>query len=179
MNLKESAQVLFALKTAYPNSCYRTMSEQEILDSAKVWATMFNETEGSVVMAGVKAYILSDSKGFPPAIGQINHLIRKNEKGSGLSEMEAWALVRRAICNSGYESGKEFASLPPLVQLAVGSPSMLKSWAMMDSDEVDSVIASNFQRTFRAKVKNAEFENLLTSDVMEKLGIQKERKLLC
>jgi predicted small lipoprotein YifL len=71
-----------------------------------------------------------------------------------MTEQEAWALVSKAIRNSAYNSAEEFAKLPPVVQRLVGSPSQLREWGQMDSDTVNSVVASNFQRSYRARAKN-------------------------
>ena len=48
----------------------------------------------------------------------------------------------------------EFDKLPPVIQRLVGAPSQLQEWAQMDSDTVNSVVASNFQRSYRARAKN-------------------------
>ena len=47
-------------------------------------------------------------------------------------------------------SDEEFAKLPPDVQRAVGSPNMLRTWAVVNYEELQTVIASNFKRDYRA-----------------------------
>ena len=68
-----------------------------------------------------------------------------------MTEGEAWGLVSRALRNSAYDSQREFDALPPRLQRLVGSPNQLREWAMLDADTVQSVIASNFQRSYRAR----------------------------
>ena len=68
--------------------------------------------------------------------------------------MEAWALVAKAVCNSNYNSAEEFEKLPPVVQRLVGAPSQLREWAAMDSETFNSVVASNFQRSYKVRAKN-------------------------
>jgi len=58
-------------------------------------------------------------------------------------------LVAGALRNSVYGADDEFRKLPPAVQRTVGSPSQLKEWALMDAETVQSVVASNFQRSFQ------------------------------
>lgn len=61
-----------------------------------------------------------------------------------------WELVTNALRNSSYGSVEEFAKLPPDVQRAVGSPNMLRTWAAMNFSELQTVVASNFKRDYRA-----------------------------
>ena len=77
-----------------------------------------------------------------------------------LTEMEAWTLVSRAARNSAYHAEREFEKLPPAVQQAVGGPEQLRAWAMMDTSEFESVVASNFMRTYRT-VQERERESML------------------
>ena len=84
-----------------------------------------------------------------------------------LSEGEAWQLVARAISNGIYGSKKEFDALPQTIQRIVGSPNALREWAMMDSDVVHSVVASNFQRSYRVVSEREREIKALPQDVRE------------
>ena len=70
-----------------------------------------------------------------------------------LTELEAWHLVRKAISNSNYHADEEFEKLPPVVQKAVGHPSNLREWAMMDSSEVETVQEALFARNYTTMLK--------------------------
>ena len=100
---------------------------------------------------------------------------------NGMSELEAWGLVRRAVQNGIYGAQKEFDALPPVVQQCVGSPSQLKEWALLDEDVVASVVASNFQRSYRARAAQAKEFLALPADVrsaMQQLGAGLQLKSL-
>lgn len=153
MNQKETIAVLAVLKTAYPQF-YRGLSPQELQETVTLWSEMFAAEDFQVVKAAVKAHIATDAKGYPPHIGAIKAAIRKITQPDEMSEMEAWGYVSRALRNSSYNSIKEFERLPPVVQRVVGSPSQLREWAIMDSDTVQSVVASNFQRSYKARAKS-------------------------
>ena len=71
------------------------------------------------------------------------------DKLSGLNELEAWDMVSRALRDSTYHAEERFAQLPELVQRCVGSPSQLRNWGQSDLKSVETVIQSNFMRTFR------------------------------
>ena len=151
MSYKETLQIMAILKTAYPNY-YRDGGNLE--QAANLWAELFKDDDSTIVAAAVKAFIVNDEKGFPPVIGQIKTLVRNLTSPEELTELEAWELVKRAIRNSGYNAKSEYEKLPPMIQRLLGSPATLREWAMMDSDVVHSVIASNFQRSYRARAKS-------------------------
>ena len=153
MTVEQTISVLAVLKTAYPQF-YRGLSEQELQDTVALWAEMFAGDSFEMVKAAVKAHIANDAKGFPPVIGQIKEAIRRISQPDEMTELEAWGFVARALRNSGYNSQQEFDRLPPVVQRVVGSPSQLREWAIMDSDTVQSVVASNFQRSYKARAKS-------------------------
>ena len=126
-------------------------------------ARQFRNDDKNLVMAAVEAFIATDIKGFAPSIGAIkDKMATIKAAGNGeLTELEAWGLVMRALENSGYNYAQEFAKLPPVVQRCIGEPLQLHYWALMDIDTVNSVVASNFQRSYRARAAHVrELEKL-------------------
>ena len=67
-----------------------------------------------------------------------------------MTEQEAWSKIYKAIVNAGYDPKAEFDKLPKRLQRLVGSPQQLFEWSMMDVTTVQSVVASNVMRSFRA-----------------------------
>ena len=47
-----------------------------------------------------------------------------------------------------------FERLPELLQRIVGSPDQLAEWERVDDDMIDTVIQSNFMRSFRTRAAN-------------------------
>lgn len=165
MTLKETATLLGIIQIAYPIA-FKDKSKEELMSTAKLWQMMFDEQPFEVVQVAVKSFIASDTKGFPCSIGQINEIIARLQKPADeMTEMEAWARVRQALCNSSYNSQSEFDKLPSELQRLVGSATVLREWAMHDAEDVDTVIASNFQRSYRAKIKSIKEFELLPTDV--------------
>ena len=169
MNQKETIAVLAVLKTAYPQF-YRGLSPQELQETVTLWSEMFAAEDFQVVKAAVKAHIATDAKGYPPHIGAIKAAIRKITQPDEMSEMEAWGYVSRALRNSGYNSVTEFDKLPPVVQRIVGSPFQLREWAAMDSDTVQSVVQSNFMRSYRARSQSEREYLALPAEVKETMA---------
>lgn len=166
MTREETLAIMGVLKAAYPNY-YRDMNRKDAEAVVDLWATMFNDEPMQLVAMAVKAHIASDTKGFPPHIGAIKEAIVKLQMPDVMTELEAWALVDKATRNSKYEAEAEFYKLPPVVQRLVGEPSQLRAWAMMDADKVASVVASNFQRSYKAIVAKEKEQLALPADVRE------------
>lgn len=149
MTRKETGIIMDILATAYP----RFYSGPDAPDPAKavsLWAEMFAEDDVALVAAAVKALIATDDKGYPPHIGAVKAKLWQITGGPEETESDAWNLISRAVRNGLYGAKEEFAKLPPTLQRIVGSPSQLREWAMMDSETLHSVVASNVQRSYKA-----------------------------
>lgn len=166
MTREETLAIMSVLKAAYP-SFYKDMKRDEAEGIVGLWTSMFADDPAVTVAAAVKAHIATDKKGFPPHIGAIKEAIVKVTQPEEMTEAEAWGLVSRAVSNGIYGSQKEFDKLPPVLQRLVGSPNQLKEWALMDADTVASVVASNFQRSYRARVASERECLALPSDVRQ------------
>lgn len=170
MNRTETLQVLAILRGAYPNF-YKGMDKKEANDVAIIWEQMFAEDSKELVAAAVKALIVSDEQGYPPHIGAVKAKIRQITQPQELNEAEAWALVVNAVVKKGcYRAQEAFDELPKLVQRIVGSPSQLIEWGSISSETFYSVIASNFQKSYRKLVASEREFNALPSDVRELVG---------
>ena len=166
MTREQMLDILVVMQAAYPNF-YKGMNQKQADAVLDLWATMFADDPLEVVAMAVKSHIANDKKGFPPHIGAIKEAIIKLRQPDEMTEMEAWALVRKAVGNGIYGSQKEFDALPPVLQRLVGSPNQLKDWAMMDEEVVASVVASNFQRSYKARAANERELLALPADVRQ------------
>ena len=176
MTREDTIKILSVLRGAYP-AFYRDITKQEAESTIALWESMFDEEPYELVAAAVKAFISGDGKGFPPAIGQIKERIRQITQPEEMTEQEAWTLVSKALRNSTYGSEEEFAKLPPEIQAVVHDPGQLRQWAIGPAEDVETVIASNFMRSFRAKQKaSKEFMALPTSvkQLMISAGYRKD-----
>lgn len=168
MTKQEIVQLMAIIREFYP-TYYRNKTEEETKVSARLWWDMFREDDGMQVLAAVKAFVATDTKGFPPSVGQIKQRLVQLQMPDMPDEAEAWKQVWKAIQNSGYHSKEEFEKLHPIVQRVVGQPEMLKAWAMEKADSVQTVIASNFQRAYRARAAEAAERLALPADIRQML----------
>lgn len=182
MNYDETLAIMSVLKAAYP-AFYRDMKRADAEAAVALWTEMFKDEPAEVVAMAVKAHIATDLKGFPPHIGAIKEAISKLRTPDEMTELEAWAIVREAINGAsvdpssvcrmeGPRYGKttariNFDKLPPLLQRLVGSPQQLAEWAQMDDSTLASVVASNFQRSYRARAKHEKEFLMLPTDVKQ------------
>lgn len=158
MTRDETKQLLMRMSSVYPN----WKPQAGLRYVVETWWEYLSEYSYEEMKVALKAYVSTDTSGFAPSIGQ---LIGKFHEISGpreLSEMEAWALVRKAL-RGGTE--EEFKKLPVPVQKAVGGASQIREWSMMDTNSVDTVIQSNFMRTYRTVLKREREMSRLPSDV--------------
>lgn len=166
MNDAETKKILAILTVAYP-----TLADDKALPRVNLWTAMFADEPYELVNAAVRTYIASDTKGFPPAIGKIKQLCINLSEADDISEAEAVALILKATRNGIYGSEEEFAKLPPVCQRIVVSPDRLKDWALLDSDEVNTVIASNLRRAYVAeKAREQEIKALPVAEYMRLKG---------
>jgi hypothetical protein len=164
MTKREVAELMTILQANYPDS-FRGQSDAVVAAKIALWHDFFKDYPKQIVSAAAKAFMATDTKGFMPNVGQITEQIQRLNRAEDMTPGEAWGIVMKALRNSTYGSEEEFAKLPPEVQRAVGSPSQLREWASMDTETVQSVIGSNFQRSFRVRQDRDKDLAKLPSDV--------------
>ena len=147
MTRQEALAVLTILKTAYP-TFYKNYSKEDVNAAVDLWATMFSDEPVSIITEAVKSLICTLK--YPPTIADVKEKIAMIKQPLMMTEMEAWQRVKAAI--SYYNASENFEELPPILQKVVGSPNTLREWALMDGEVVNSVIQSNFMRSYKAKV---------------------------
>lgn len=177
MTKTEIIMVLAELKAVYPHS-FRDLTELDYQALVNLWYRQFEAENGKAVSAAIDALISTRTEGYTPTPGEIKEQIRRLKNASELDESEAWALVSKACCNGIYGYREEYAKLPPEVQRAVGAAEQLREWAMMDSDTVQSVVASNFQRNYRTRQAREREQEKLPPTVQNFISVVSENMRL-
>jgi len=161
MTREETVNLLMIVQAAYPN-----FKVEDKTVAVNTWYMMLQNYEYVHAETALRAYIATNASGFAPSIGQIIAEIYHINSPPQLNEMQAWALVRKAISNSTYHAKEEFNRLPKAVQRAVGQPSQLYTWAL-DKDFNEQVVSSNFMRSYRAEVQRESECRKLPKDVRQ------------
>lgn len=169
MDRTQTILILSVLKAAYPHA-FQNLSKADGEAMLNLWTAMFTEESYEEVNAAVGALISTRTVGYSPTVGEVKEQIRKLHHHTDIDENYAWVLVSRASRNGSYHSREEFEKLPPEVQKVVGSPEQLKQWASMDAETVESVIASNFKRSFRVHAEREAEVSKLPPQIREMIG---------
>jgi hypothetical protein len=150
-------------------NCFQNFRPKNIEETTEVWGMMLSDYTYQQISVALKSYILSDTSGFAPTIGQLVDMVHSVSKPQELNEMEAWSLVSMAIRNSGYRYTEEFLKLPAIIQRAIGTPEQLHIWAA-DEDYNETVVMSNFQRSYRLVLMQKDESAKLPTEVRNLLS---------
>jgi len=176
MTRDETKELLMTINAVYPN--FRVKPEQMTF-TINAWSMLLGDYPAELVQAAFKIYVNTDDTGFAPSINQLIGAMNKVKHNEEKTEGEAWMLVKKAISDSYYHAEERFAELPPVVQKAVGSPAMLRQWGQCDTEDVNTVIMSNFQRAYKAELSKKEFNESIPAEIKtliaeKKPGIEKK-----
>lgn len=151
MTLQETAKIVYVIKATYPAhfSKYTTKDYDNMIQA---WTTVMEDYTYMQASAGLKIYLASDTKGFPPSPGQVIDCLSKHlgDQTLELTNTECVSMIRRALRNSSYHAEDEYNKLPEICQRAVGTPRNLQEWAVLNSDEVETVVMSQIIRSLEA-----------------------------
>lgn len=161
MTRDEVKQILIRIQTTYPN--WKPQGDLSLV--VDVWHEYLEGFSYKEILCAVKAYVMSDTSGFAPSVGQLVGKLHKMIEQDKLTDLEAWAMVSKALRNGYYGAEEEYRKLPALVQKAVGSPDNLRNWATSDNKSVETVIMSQFLSAYKTECKRAEEIALIPSDV--------------
>jgi hypothetical protein len=164
MSREEVLAALAVLKAAFPHS-FKGMKEADAYALVNLWCRQFEKDDASLVNAALEALISTRTAGYTPTIGEVKAQMQRLQIPNEPTENEAWALVAKACTNGIYGYEKEFKKLPEVVQQAVGRPEQLREWAMVDTETLQTVIASNFMRSYRAAAERRKEYAMLPESV--------------
>lgn len=142
-----------------------------------MWFALLQDLPYKLANVAIQKHMLTEK--FPPTPAEIREkaaqMIEVPE--TEMSELEAWALVRKAIRNSGYHAQEEFDKLPEACREAVGNAANLEEWAKMDYEKVESVGQSHFIRNFRTAVLRIKEEQRLPEQMRKLISEMRESRM--
>lgn len=135
-----------------------------------VWYELLKDLPYKQVSVAIQKYMVTER--FPPTIADLREKASEiiEQQMDRMGELEAWAHVRKAIGNSLYHAEEEFERLPEACRIAVGNPSNLREWALMDSEEIETVEQSHFIRNYRTAIKRISDDRKIPAFVMETMA---------
>lgn len=145
MTKQETMKILSIFKVTYPNF-YKNTDDVEV--AVNIWAMMLEDDNYKLVLEAVKSLMCTLK--YPPTIADVKEKINLITAPTEMTELEAWGKVRKAI---GYYNCQErFDNLEPTLQKLVGNPNQLREWSLLEQEQVNTVIQSNFMRSYKARV---------------------------
>lgn len=175
MDKVDTIKILAILKTAYP-AFYKDMPDEDVEQTIDLWASLFAGDRLDIVIEAVKS--LTCTLKFPPTIADVKDKIALITQPVHMTEMEAWGMVSKALQKAGWYAEEAYSNLPPLIQRIVGSPNQLKEWAMMESETVNSVIQSNFMRSYKAAITREKEYTALPESTKEMIAGLSQKMLM-
>lgn len=168
MNSREMMASLDKARAFYP-AFFEKKTDEALLEIAEAWAELFAGVDTGIFAEAFQAAILSSK--FFPTPAEIREKLIAMTKRDEMTEQEAWGLVRAAMKTGRSNTLGAWDSLPECVRRAIGSAEILRDWATMDTNTVNSVIASNFMRSYRTVAEQQTTTVLPASAVQEAFAL--------
>lgn len=130
MTREETAQLLTAMTTTYPN-----FHLKDIALALDTWWKILEPDNGRDIFDAFTVYARTDTSGFAPTPGKL-HMMVADRQAPGLADGEILTMLTKASRNANYGFEQSFAELPPMLQKAVGSPTVIRNWGNMDSESL-------------------------------------------
>ncbi len=142
MTREETGKLLSLITHTYPN--FKLPNPQMAVD---IWQRILELDEGKDIIDAFVVYSRTDTSGFAPTPGKL-HMMVADRQTPGISEGEILTLLTQASRNANYGFEQSFADFPPLLQKAVGSPTVIKAWGDMESENL-SYAFSNVIKVYK------------------------------
>ena len=131
-------QLIYITKATYPRA-FERFTQADYSNMELAWSMVLGEYSYEQAAMGLRTFLASDSKGFPPSPGQVVECIRKASKRpqDEILAAEAWEMVWKAIGDVRWDNPEEeYDKLPKKVQKIIGSAASLVEMAKMDTNDV-------------------------------------------
>lgn len=125
MNRNETSKILAGMSAIFPS--FKVEDKTSMLT---VWTKILEPFDYPAIENALMVYARTNASGFAPSTGQLIDICVKQAMTDYQTPEQAWVTVYKALCNSGSNSTEEFNKLPEVIQDAIGSPRVLREWAM-------------------------------------------------
>ena len=132
---------------------FSTFKVENKTQTINVWESFLKDYTYEAVNIALSIYISTSGSAFAPSISQLIGMMRKPQELSTPNEVDVWREVRKAIRNGNYGAETEFKKLSDTAKRMVGEPAQLREWAQLPSEDIDTIIQSNFKKRFETMQK--------------------------
>lgn len=160
MTRDEVKKILIVIENTF--STFKVENKTQTID---VWFSFLQDIPYEVIDNALKIYISTSGSAFAPSISQLIGMMRKPQELSAPNEVDVWREVRKAIRNGIYGAEAEFEKLSDTAKRMVGEPAQLREWAQLPSEDIDTIIQSNFKKRFEIMQKRQAEINAMPESV--------------
>lgn len=128
MTREDTAKLLTALTSTYTNCTF-----SDPVMALETWWKILEPDDAKDIFDAFTVYARTDTSGFAPTPGKL-HMMVADRQSPGLAEGEILTMLTKASRNANYGFEQSFAELPPMLQKAVGSPTVIRNWGNMDQE---------------------------------------------
>lgn len=168
MTREETKMIITMLSSIYVTE-FSKRSEEQVKQMIDVWSQLFEDEDANKIATVTKAYLKTNTNAFMPTPAMLINMAFEIYEPKGLTEQEAWNYIAKAISNSGYNSKEEYDKLPEEIK-PMTSPNQLKEYSQMDSSQLETVVASNFMRSYKVRAKNTKDFKMLPSSIQAQIS---------
>ena len=144
MTREEVQKILAVIDVTFPN-----FKANNIPATIDAWYMFLADYSYQDISMALKIFVTTENSGFAPSPSQLIGMINKTKALTMTTEVEVWREVRQAIRNGIYGSETEFEKLSDTAKKMVGEAGQLREWAMLPSEDIDTVVQSNFKSRFK------------------------------
>jgi len=177
---EETLKVLSVLNAYYPNDFINTSGNTKEADRNRnvitnIWMKQFENNTYQEVSNAIHAHIANDIYGKAPTVGKIKAYLQSTQNVY-MTPIEAWNILSNAVCHSS-NMEDAYEKLPKEIKVCV-TPEQMYTWGFKtDSKTFETVISSNFQRSFLAKQQYISQMDNIPDTVKISLREEKTKKI--
>jgi hypothetical protein len=162
MNREETKMILQMLKGLYRKEFANDTPESLTL-MLNIWSELLKDDNADQVANAVKAIASTDISPFSPTIGKIREVVTELYAPKRMTEQEAWNAVKKVLSYGVSDTSRAFNDLPDELKPLLDKQT-IREWANEDLSKVNTVIASNFMRSYKSRSEsNHKYEALPNS----------------
>lgn len=172
MTREETKMIITMLSSVYVNE-FSKLKEEQVIRMIDVWTMLFEDEDANKIATVTKTYLKSSTNAFMPTPAMLINMAYELFEPKGMTEQEAWNILLHAITHCDYYPKRTYDMLPLEIQ-ALCTPNQLYEWGQINTETLNTVVASNFMRSFKVREKNrVDYERLPndTKALIESLGI--------
>lgn len=140
MTRDEVKILLIKMESLYPN--FKIKDTTLTIDA---WYSVLEPYPGEMINASLNLCVATEGSDFPPSVSKLIQRIAKINDDS-LTEGEVMSYLTKASRNANYGYADEFRNFPPLLQKAVGSADVIRSWGTAEPNELNYVFGNIAKR---------------------------------